>query len=170
MKDRIRTSSGQVDWELPAAFAFGVLFVIVMIVLAFVVSKPTEFQLLVFRTVLALAAAGVAALIPGLLRIDAPFVKAGGALAVLILVYKFSPADLVVKVEVPPPPLVSTFRICSGEYERNCQPHDAYQYCGVSAESWAKARCSSYKSIRLDTRDGNKCGYTLDQVICTGPK
>jgi hypothetical protein len=69
-----------------------------------------------------------------------------------------------------PPPVVVPYKICSGEYERACQPHDVYLYCGDSAEAWAKKRCTSYSLTRLNTYGGNKCGYSLDQVICTGPK
>jgi hypothetical protein len=70
----------------------------------------------------------------------------------------------------PPQPAVVVYRICSGEYERNCLPHTMYQYCGFSVDGWAKQHCSSFSAQRLDTRDGNKCGYSLDQIICTGPK
>jgi hypothetical protein len=150
-------------WERPAIFVFGVVFVVVLIVLGIFFPTPTESQDRIFRTVLALAAAGVAALIPGLLHIDTPWLRAGGALAVFVLIFKFSPATLIA-------PVVTEYRVCAGEYERACQPHDVYQYCDVSTDGWAKARCSSFKVIRLDTKDGNKCGYLLDRVICTGPK
>jgi hypothetical protein len=62
------------------------------------------------------------------------------------------------------------YKICSGEYERSCLQHDIYQYCGFNVNGWADQHCASNKVLRLDTRDGNKCGYSLDQVICTGPK
>ncbi|MEH2534392.1 hypothetical protein V1277_006313 [Bradyrhizobium sp. AZCC 1588] len=68
------------------------------------------------------------------------------------------------------PPVTVTYRICAGEYQRSCQPHDVYLYCYQSAADWAKSRCSSYKVQRLSTYGGNKCGYSLDAVICTGPK
>jgi S1-C subfamily serine protease len=68
------------------------------------------------------------------------------------------------------PPVTVTYRVCSGEYERACLGHDSYLYCGVSVEDWAKARCDSHKVQRLNTYGGNKCGYSLDAVICTGPK
>ena len=71
---------------------------------------------------------------------------------------------------ITPPPVTLTFRVCSGEYERACQQHDTYLYCGVDVGAWASARCTSYKVLRLNTYGGNKCGYSLDAVICTGPK
>lgn len=67
-------------------------------------------------------------------------------------------------------PVTVVYRVCSGEYERACQQHDAYFYCYADIAAWANARCGSYKISRLNTYGGNKCGYALDAVICTGPK
>jgi len=67
-------------------------------------------------------------------------------------------------------PVTVVYRVCSGEYERACLPHDAYLYCYVSVDNWAKGKCESHKITRLNTYDGNKCGYSLDAVICTSPK
>jgi len=83
--------------EKLAAFAFGVLFVIVLLVLAIWFKEPTPFQYLVFRVVLALAAAGVAAMIPGFLEVRlGRGVRAGGALAVFVIVYFYDPAEKVI--------------------------------------------------------------------------
>lgn len=62
------------------------------------------------------------------------------------------------------------YKVCTGEYERACQQHDAYLYCYSDVSAWARARCTSYTIQRLNTYGGNKCGYSLDSVICTGPK
>jgi hypothetical protein len=62
------------------------------------------------------------------------------------------------------------YRICTGEYERACQTHDVYLYCNASIEAWAQDRCANYTSRRLNAYGGNKCGYSLDEVICNGPK
>jgi hypothetical protein len=70
----------------------------------------------------------------------------------------------------PQPTGTATYKVCSGEYERACPPHDAYLYCYVSIEDWARARCTSYKIQRLNTYGGNRCGYSLDAVFCSGPK
>jgi hypothetical protein len=85
-----------VQWERIAIFAFGVLFTAALVILAIFFPIPTQFQYLVFRIVLALACAGVAALIPGMINVDIPYVRAGGALAVFVFVFRFSPAALVV--------------------------------------------------------------------------
>jgi len=91
------------NWEKIAAFAFGVVFVVVMIYIALYVPNPTPTQWFVFRVVLALAAAGVGALLPGLLTVEAPpYVRAGGALALFVVVYWFNPPKLVTQSPEPP--------------------------------------------------------------------
>lgn len=100
--------------ETIMAFIFGVTFVVTLIVLAVRFPNPTPFQYNVFRTVLALAAAGVGALIPGLLNVELSraaglLVRAGGALAVFVLTFFFNPAKLLAHGEGessgPPVPL-----------------------------------------------------------------
>jgi hypothetical protein len=68
-----------------------------------------------------------------------------------------------------PTPLTVTYRVCSGEIEKLCEPHDVFLGCSIDAETWARANCTSYQAVRLDTRDGNKCGYSLTDVICVDP-
>jgi len=94
----------------------GALFIIAMIILAIAFPTPTSFQYLVFRVVLSLAAAGVAAAIPGMIEIKAEantkfFIHAGGAVAVFFIVFKLAPAGLLPNPEEPPfvsesPPVV----------------------------------------------------------------
>jgi hypothetical protein len=74
------------------------------------------------------------------------------------------------KTAVKPPPTTVTYRVCSGEYEKSCQKHNAYLYCGDDIAAWARRRCTSSTVQRLSTYGGNKCGYSLDAVICAGPK
>jgi hypothetical protein len=162
------------DWERTLIFVFGIGVVFLLLYLAVAYREPSAFQYAVFRTVLALAAAGVAALVPGVLHLELPWagagfaLKAGGALAVFVIVYFFSPAALVVS-SPSEPTHVETYRMCLGEYERNCQPHDVYMYCYSDVGAWADARCTKKSVIPLNSTPGNKCGYTLIQVICTGP-
>ena len=63
--------------------------------------------------------------------------------------------------------ITRSFRVCTGEYERACDPHDAYLYCYVDVNAWAKAKCDRFKIQQLNSRDGNKCGYSLYEVLCT---
>jgi ABC-type transport system involved in multi-copper enzyme maturation permease subunit len=84
--------------ERKVVFAFGVLFVGVLLAVAFFFPRPSAFQYVVFRIVLALASAGVAAFIPGFISVVVSrWVRAGGAMAVFVIVYFFSPANLVTK-------------------------------------------------------------------------
>jgi hypothetical protein len=62
-----------------------------------------------------------------------------------------------------------TYRVCSGEYERACQPHDIYLYCYSDVAQWAKQRCSSYNLSRVSSYSGNKCGYEMSLLTCEAP-
>ncbi|MCP4700757.1 MAG: hypothetical protein GY862_28470 [Gammaproteobacteria bacterium] len=81
------------------AFFFGFVFIVTMILLATAYPNPTNFQYAVFRIVLALAAAGVAGIIPGMIQLKVEpntkfVIQAGGALAVFVIVYMQAPAAL----------------------------------------------------------------------------
>ncbi|WP_342148507.1 hypothetical protein [Methylorubrum sp. SB2] len=86
--------SGTIEIDKLLAFVFGCVFVLLMLVLALVVPNPTEFTLFVFRVVLALAAAGIGAVLPGLFEVKLPLVRAGGALALAAVVYFVNPPTL----------------------------------------------------------------------------
>lgn len=89
------------------AFGFGVTFVVTMLILAIALPNPTLFQYTIFRVVLALATAGVAAMIPGFIEIEIPnWLRAGGALAVFVVVYFYNPASLVAPLAEKSPPTV----------------------------------------------------------------
>lgn len=81
--------------QIVYAFGFGVVFVCVMLGVALFLPYPSEFQYFTFRVVLALAAGGVAAMLPGFVQIDIPVgVRGGGALAAFVAVYFLNPAAL----------------------------------------------------------------------------
>lgn len=83
--------------ELWVIFMFGLVFLVTRVVLAIRFPHPSKDQEAVFRTVLSLAAAGIAAAIPGLMKFEsqvaATTVSATGALAVFALVYFLNPAS-----------------------------------------------------------------------------
>ncbi|HEX8267428.1 MAG TPA: hypothetical protein VF596_18660 [Pyrinomonadaceae bacterium] len=88
-----------ISTQVIAAFVFGIIFVIVLIAIAIKFPHPTPFQYNVFRIILSLAAAGVAAMIPGFINVEFSktteiIIRAGGALAVFVVVYFFNPAKL----------------------------------------------------------------------------
>lgn len=85
------------NWEKLGVFVFGVVFAITFLIFAIVIPRPTPFAYTVFRIILALSAAGVAATIPGLIVVELSFgIRAGGAMAVFVIVFFFNPARLVV--------------------------------------------------------------------------
>jgi len=84
-------------WERAAIFGVGVAFVFILLIIAFVFPDPTVFQLFIFRTVLALGAAGIGALIPGWLDVEFKgWLRAGGAIAMFALVYFINPPQFLV--------------------------------------------------------------------------
>jgi hypothetical protein len=84
--------------QITLAFIFGVVFISLILAIAVFIPQPSIFQYQVFRIVLAMAAGGVGAVIPGVLNVNIPRVlTAGGALAVFVVVYFYSPAQLAVK-------------------------------------------------------------------------
>ena len=90
--------------QLILATVFGFVFLSLILAVAIFIPNPTVFQYQVFRITLALAAAGIAAVIPGVLDVRIPNIAtATGALGVFVIVYFYSPAQIVVKEGVPPP-------------------------------------------------------------------
>jgi Na+/proline symporter len=86
----------QANWEKLLAFTSGVVFVIVMLAVVLAVPTPTPEQWFVFRVVLALAAAGFGAVIPGLIVVHvSTAIRAGGAIALFVVVYALNPPRLV---------------------------------------------------------------------------
>jgi len=103
---RIREMLGISDTR--AAWISGSIFVALMLIIAIFIKDPSPFQYFVFRAVLAISAAAFAAVIPGILNLKlGTWLQAGGAFAVLVLVYLFSPANLVTSPP-PTPPITPT--------------------------------------------------------------
>jgi hypothetical protein len=81
--------------SIAAPLGFGIVGVAVLGVMAIALPAPTPFQFAVFRTLLALAGSGVAASLPGFLsiggsRVALGLIRAGGAIAVFVLIYMFA--------------------------------------------------------------------------------
>jgi hypothetical protein len=86
------------NFQFLLAAVFGIVFLVIILVIAIMIPTPTEFEYVVFRITIALAAGGVAAMIPGIINVTIPhFLTAGGALAAFIIVYFYSPAELAVR-------------------------------------------------------------------------
>ena len=93
---RAGSDHGHLTPDRVAAFAFGVVFIGVMLIVAIFYPQPTRFQEFTFRLILALAAAGIGAILPGLIVANVgKFVRAGGAAAFFVIVFWFNPPELV---------------------------------------------------------------------------
>lgn len=96
--------SGRLNIQQFLAFVFGIVFIVILLVLAIIFPNPTPFQNLVFRVVLSLAAAGVGAMIPGFITVDMSLrtrigISAAGAFSVFLIIYLLNPAQLVIGLE-----------------------------------------------------------------------
>lgn len=86
----------QKSTERLIAVICGVVFVAAILALAVAIPNPTRFQEQVFRIVLSLAAAGFVSMTPGFLQVTiSNWIRAGGALAVFVIVYFYNPASLI---------------------------------------------------------------------------
>jgi len=95
MEDPPRRSfvTGEIDVKTLIAFVFGAIFIITILVFTAVVKNPSPTEVWTYRIILALAAAGVAAILPGFIDIKYKgFVQAGGAIGVFVLILLAFPA------------------------------------------------------------------------------
>jgi hypothetical protein len=81
------------------AFIFGVGFLVVLLLIAVLIPEPSPFQLRVFTPILAIAVAGVATVMTGLLNVQMTLGKqlivgATGAIAAFVIIYLVNPAIL----------------------------------------------------------------------------
>jgi len=79
------------NWSMPAVFIFGVLSIAVLLIIIIRFNpSPTPTSWFVQLTVLALAGACIAALLPGAIRFQIPgMIKAAGSLGVFALIFYF---------------------------------------------------------------------------------
>ena len=139
-----------------AALIFGFIFVSVMLVVAVAIPNPTVSQMFVFRVVLSLAAGGIGAVIPGFLSVNvSAYVRAGGAMALLVLVYLMNPPSLAI---APKPndggdPYSDTMRRGDQAFSQENYPlaQQFYQQAAqLKPDSWEPR----YQLGRVEARDG----------------
>lgn len=131
---------GQIDINVLLAFGFGVLFLTVMLIFAVAFPNPSTFAQWVF-IVLAVASAGVGAVIPGMLNVDLAFAKAGGALALFVLVYATKPAIVgaVANLKEPkfsPMPTIMAYlaKIDAGSFDEGWEQLDDESKRGLASD------------------------------------
>lgn len=93
------------SWFPAAAFAVGVFFVLVVLVLTTLVPNPPRTTYVIYRIVMSMGCAGFATALTGFIAIKMKFgagilLMAGGSLAVFVIVYFWDPASNIVQ---PPP-------------------------------------------------------------------
>lgn len=97
-EDLTEGSQGMKTWEKVTMITSGLALIAVLLCLAVLVPEPTDFQIFVFRIVLAIGASAFACVIPGFLNIESRskllLIRAGGALAVFVLIYILNPPQL----------------------------------------------------------------------------
>lgn len=77
------------------SYACSFAFIVVVIVSAFVIPNPTNYQYTIFRITLALSGGGLAAFFTGFLTVEWPGrVKAGNGFAVFMIIYYLAPVAL----------------------------------------------------------------------------
>ena len=87
-RPRSRARDQQGHWEKPILLVFAAFFFLVLVLVAVFDKMPTPTSWHIYNCILALAAAGIAALVPGTLSLNwRPGVRASGALAVAFLVF-----------------------------------------------------------------------------------
>jgi len=85
------------QWEKIAGFAFGVLFLGALLLITFLSPDPTHQQYVIYKTILAVATAGLAGIFTGFLNINGKMkkmsVRASGAFAIFCIIFIYEPAS-----------------------------------------------------------------------------
>jgi hypothetical protein len=85
------------------AFYFGVFFAVILLAIAVFGRDMAPLGTLICRVILALVAAGIGAVIPGMIDVNVqPVIRAGGAIALFVIVFWFNPPTLVGAPKDPP--------------------------------------------------------------------
>jgi formylglycine-generating enzyme required for sulfatase activity len=103
------------SWVLKVSVTGALVFITVLLALAVFIPQPSNFQMFVFRIVLALSAAAFGVTIPGFLKIKLSLstqglIHFGGAIALFLLIYQLNPPQLITpdqpshKIITPKPP------------------------------------------------------------------
>ena len=95
-KKMVSPSPAISNLEKIAGFVFGIAFLAALLIVTLLIPEPTPTQYATFKTILALAAAGVGGILAGSIHVEGSIqkwtIRAGGAIALFVLVYFFAPA------------------------------------------------------------------------------
>ena len=94
-KKSINPSQAISNWEKIAGFVFGIAFITALLSITVLIPDPTPTQYATFKTILALAAAGVGGIFAGAIQVEGSIqkwsIRAGGAIALFAIVFFFTP-------------------------------------------------------------------------------
>lgn len=66
-------------------------------------------------------------------------------------------------------------RLCIGQYQDRCSPHEVFRGCGTDPNTVAREVCTisgqdpnatKYNLVQSASRGGNRCGYAAFLIIC----
>ncbi len=84
--------NGRTQADKFLAYVFGVGAIVILLIIAIFYPNPSHHSQLIFRVVLAIAAAGLGAVIPGIFDVPVSvYIRASGALALFAAVFFFYP-------------------------------------------------------------------------------
>jgi hypothetical protein len=171
--------------ERTAIFVFGVASVVVLLALAVTVPALRPFQNDVFKVVLALAAAGIAALVPGFIQVQyRDAIRAGGALAIFVIVYFYSPtppanppdssspepiASNRGRVQPASLPTAGAFRPMAGAFDQGRWSECNDKCLFVAGELQIYTHGGSVLTAAKDTSIRQDFTYSLRMEVVSGP-
>jgi hypothetical protein len=154
--------NNRIDANVLVAVIIGVIAIGAILALTFLIHGMTEFQQNVVWAILALGIAGGAAVLPGFLSVEVPKIaRAGGSLAVLLLVYTQSPAGKVVIEQVIPPDGNSEVvaKACLESIDK-----EEYQKVYQLSASWVHANYGETELVQLLEQQRKPLGKPSQRV------
>jgi hypothetical protein len=65
------------------------------------------------------------------------------------------------------PTVTATYKVCRGQYESNCDPHNLFVGCSEGVNTWANRNCAKFNLAMTGARAGDLCGYSTANLTCT---
>ena len=65
------------------------------------------------------------------------------------------------------PAVTAAYKVCMGQYESNCDPHNLFVGCSEGVNMWANRNCAKFNLTMTGARAGDLCGYSTANLTCT---
>ena len=125
----VSRAKGEANWDKRTLFMFGACACSILLLVAVFDKTPTRTSWHIYNCVLALAAGGIASLLPGTLSLNwHPGIRATGALALAVLVFYFG------KDMAPAPPQMQNMRSYLAFPHAECDPRNCDVYVVFNAK------------------------------------